>query len=109
MRQKRLIPQRVAFLLPHEIIGLLADIGDHNVMCQHGALDAWNEKKHGEIMAAPKSSVCPSKPKETKLFDGIFWDFCRDILEVPERFEKKFVFNFWPLILCLMQLRFWSF
>ena len=52
VRQKRLIPQRVAFLLPHEIIGLLADIGDHNVMCQHGALDAWNEKKHGEIMAA---------------------------------------------------------
>ena len=38
----------------------------------------------------PKSSVCPSK---------VFWrdipGFCRDIPEVPEKFErKKFVFNF---------------
>ena len=37
----------------------------------------------------PKSSVCPSKPKETKLFGGISRDFWRDIPEVPEKFEKK--------------------
>ena len=26
----------------------------------------------------PKSSVCPSKPRETKLLGGISWDFCRE-------------------------------
>ena len=42
-----------------------------------------------------KSSVCPSKPRETKLFGGMSRDFCRDILGAPEKFEKKkFVFNF---------------
>ena len=46
----------------------------------------------------PKSSVCPSKPRQTKLF---WWDipeFCRDILGAPEKFvKKKFVFNSHPL------------
>ena len=43
----------------------------------------------------PKSSVCPSKPGETKLFDGISRGFWRDILGVPEKLEKKkFLFNF---------------
>ena len=37
----------------------------------------------------PKSSVCPSKPRETKLFWRDIPGFCRDILEVPEKFEKK--------------------
>ena len=37
----------------------------------------------------PKSSVCPSKPRETKLLGGISRDFCRVIPEVPEKFEKK--------------------
>ena len=42
----------------------------------------------------PKSSVCPSKHRETKLFGWISRDFARDILGVPEKFEKKkFVFN----------------
>ena len=36
-----------------------------------------------------QSSVCTSKPREIKLFGGISRDFCRDILEVPEKFEKK--------------------
>ena len=47
----------------------------------------------------PKSSVCPSKPRETKLF---WWDipgFGWDIPAAPEKFEKKrSVFNFWPHI-----------
>ena len=42
----------------------------------------------------PKSSVCPSKPRETKFCGGISWDFCRDIPVVPEKFEKNMcVFN----------------
>ena len=46
-----------------------------------------------------KGSVCPSNPKETKLFGGISRGFARDIPGVPEKFEKKkFVFNFWPLV-----------
>ena len=37
----------------------------------------------------PKSSVCPSKPRETKLFGGISRDFWRDIPGEPEKFEKN--------------------
>ena len=45
-----------------------------------------------------RSSVCPSKPRETKLFGGISRDFCRDVLGAPEKFEKKkFVLNSRPL------------
>ena len=35
----------------------------------------------------PKSSVCPSKPRETKLFGGTSRDFARDIPGAPEKFE----------------------
>ena len=37
----------------------------------------------------PKSSACPSKPRETEPFGGISWDFCRDIPGVPGKFEKN--------------------
>ena len=37
----------------------------------------------------PKSSVCPSKHRETKLFWRDIPGFCRDIPRVPEKFEKK--------------------
>ena len=37
----------------------------------------------------PKSSVCPSKPRKTKLFGGISRDFCWDIPGTPENVEKK--------------------
>ena len=38
----------------------------------------------------PKSSVCPSKPKETKLFGGISRDFAGISLHrMPEKFEKR--------------------
>ena len=47
----------------------------------------------------PKSSVCPSKPRESNFFGGDIPGFCRDIPEAPEKFEKKmFGFNFWPLL-----------
>ena len=42
----------------------------------------------------PTSSLCPSKPRETKLFGGISRDVGRDALGAPEKFEKKrSVFN----------------
>ena len=45
----------------------------------------------------PKSSVCPSKPRESNFFGGISLDLAW-ISEAPEKFEKKmFGFNFWPL------------
>ena len=36
-----------------------------------------------------KSSICPLKSRETKLFGGISRDFARDIPRAPEKFEKK--------------------
>ena len=46
----------------------------------------------------PKSSVCPSKPREWRDIPG----FCRDIPEAPEKFEKKmFGFNSRPLFVGL--------
>ena len=44
----------------------------------------------------PKSSVCPSKPRETKLLGGISRDSCRDILGSSEKFEKKLCSFFVP-------------
>ena len=35
--------------------------------------------------------------REIKLFGRDIPGFCWDILAVPEKFEKKFVFNVWPL------------
>ena len=34
-----------------------------------------------------------------KHFGGISLDFCWDVQELPERLDKKLVFNFWPLSL----------
>ena len=46
----------------------------------------------------PKSSACPSKPRETKLLDGTPRDFCWNIPEVLEKFEEKtLLFKFRPL------------
>ena len=45
----------------------------------------------------PKSSLCPSKHRDTKLLGGISQDFGRDIPGAPEKFEKKTsVFDFGP-------------
>ena len=63
-------------------------------------LNFWVRISSGGVVGLPpagvgaKSSACPSKPRENKLFG-----FCRDIPELPEKFEeKKLVFNFWPLL-----------
>ena len=46
----------------------------------------------------PKSSVSPSKPRESNFFWRDIPGFCRDIPEAPEKFEKKmFGFNSRPL------------
>ena len=37
----------------------------------------------------PKTSECPSKPRENKLLGGLSRDFWRDIPGAPEKFEKK--------------------
>ena len=48
----------------------------------------------------PKSSVCPSKPRKTKLFGGISWDFARISRGCPKSLRKKrFVFISSPLSL----------
>ena len=48
----------------------------------------------------PKRSVCPSKPREIKLFGRISRDFAWDVAGVPEKFKKtKFVFDSHPLLL----------
>ena len=45
-----------------------------------------------------KSSVCPSKSRETKVFGGMSQDFGGISWGAPEKFEKKkFVFNSRPL------------
>ena len=37
----------------------------------------------------PKSSACPSKPRESKLFGGVSQDFWRDGPELPDKPEKR--------------------
>ena len=47
----------------------------------------------------PKSSVCPSKPRDTKLFGGTSRDFAGISQGRPESLrKKKFVFNSRPLL-----------
>ena len=47
----------------------------------------------------PKSSVCPSKPRETKLFGGMPRDFAWDFPGGARKvWDKKFVFNSRPLV-----------
>ena len=49
----------------------------------------------------PKSSVCPSKPRETQTFWRVIPGFCPDIPGVPENFEKeRFMFNSRPMESC---------
>ena len=65
---------------------------EHKLRMSCGGVGVFHVKGWG-----PKSSVCHSEPKETKLFSGISRDFCQDILGAPEKFEKtKFVFYFGP-------------
>ena len=53
----------------------------------------------------PKSSLCPSKPMETKLFGGILGVLLGNP-GWPEKFQnKEFVFNFRPLVFALAQIQ----
>ena len=50
LKTKELLPKRIALLLPHEVIGAIAEVSDFNVLVQHAALDGTNEAKHTHIM-----------------------------------------------------------
>ena len=57
---KEVVPKRVALMLPHEVVGVLAEIGNTETMCQHGALDGWSEERHTHIensLGAPFMSI----------------------------------------------------
>ena len=52
VKTKSLVPKKVALLLPHELIGVLAEVGSVEVMQQTHSLDATNLARHREIAAA---------------------------------------------------------
>ena len=45
----------------------------------------------------PKSSVCPSKPRENKIGDRISRDVGSDVPGVPRVLRKILVYKLWPL------------
>ena len=48
----------------------------------------WGGVSHAKGWG-PKSSVCPSKPRETNFWAGYPGTFARDVPRAPEKFEKK--------------------
>ena len=44
-KQKAVVPQKIAFLLPHEIVGVISEISDINTLQQHSALDGSNQER----------------------------------------------------------------
>ena len=57
--QKALVPQKIALLLPHEIVGCLSEVGNLTVLQQHGALDGWNARKHADINIGAAAEAFP--------------------------------------------------
>ena len=60
VKNKQETQQKVAFLLPHEVLGVLSEIGDLETMQQAGALDGHNAQRHQSIvekLGAPFMSV----------------------------------------------------
>ena len=55
LKEKMEVRQKVAMLLPHEILHVLASVGDEAVLCQSGGLDGWNQQKHREILQSIQS------------------------------------------------------
>ena len=51
-KEKTEVRQKVAILLPHEILHVLACVGDQEVLCQSGGLDGCNQQKHRQILDA---------------------------------------------------------
>ena len=49
----------------------------------------WSGGLQRKWNGGPKSSVCLSKPRETRLFGGISRHFCWDTPEVPEKSATK--------------------
>ena len=49
VKHKRMEMQKLAVLLPHEVVAVLGKIGQPDVLCEAGGLDAWNLVKHQEI------------------------------------------------------------
>ena len=49
VKDQELVMKKVAFLLPHELIACLAEVGDPEIMQQNEALDATNLARHGVI------------------------------------------------------------
>ena len=50
-KDKALQEKKVAFLLPHELVFVLSEIGDAATMQSTAGLDKWNLKRHEEIYA----------------------------------------------------------
>ena len=48
-KKKEMVVEKVAVMLPHEIIGVIAEVSTPEVFCQHGALDTWNQEKHRQV------------------------------------------------------------
>ena len=56
VKQKEEVQQKMAIMLPHEIVGVLSEVSDPEVMCQNAALDGTNMAKHAVIYEAMQ---CP--------------------------------------------------
>ena len=50
-KDKELRDRKVAFLLPHEVVYVLSEIGSPETMLSNAGLDQWNLKRHEEISA----------------------------------------------------------
>ena len=51
MKDKQLVEKKASFLLPHEIIGTLAEAGSEAILTEATALDSTNRRKHDAILA----------------------------------------------------------
>ena len=50
VKHKEVVRQPVAFLLPHEVLGVLSEVSSLEVMQQAGSLDRYNQGRHAHIM-----------------------------------------------------------
>ena len=50
LKTKSLVPKKVCFLLPHEVVGAMSEVGDVTVLQQDDALDPYNKKRHEHIL-----------------------------------------------------------
>ena len=50
VKTKELVPRKVAFLLPHEVLGVLEEAGKSEVLTEIAGLDSTNLKRHDAIL-----------------------------------------------------------